>query len=117
MGIDRIGKGGPSAPPPPPKEVGGKEFTVSKPAAAERAAGAQAAQAAHVALDRLRSGEIDLQRYLDLKVDQATAHISSLPTAEVEAIRKQLRHRLASDPALADLVRAATGRTPPSDDE
>jgi hypothetical protein len=74
-------------------------------------------EAAHVALERFRSGQVDVQGYLDLKVDEATAHLSSLPRVELDAIRTALRDRLATDPALVDLVRAATGKVPePSDD-
>ena len=56
--------------------------------------------------------------YVDLKVHEATAHLKALPPAELEQLRAALRDRLASDPGLVDLVRAATGAVPkpPTDD-
>jgi hypothetical protein len=70
------------------------------------------------ALERLRSGEIDLDGYLDLKVQEATGHLGALSPEQLESIRSTLRDRLAADPTLVDLVRTATGRAPkpPHDD-
>jgi hypothetical protein len=134
MGIDRIGKGGGVAPPVP---------APAAPASTERAArstGVESAKvdagrvepgrvdagrptgivdAAKVApLDRFRKGEIDIHGYLDLKVEEATVHLSGLSVSELDAVRKMLRDQLATDPALADLVQHATGRAPtvPEDD-
>ena len=113
MGIDSIGRKG--SPATPPIDVGG----ASRPAEASRAfqvpSAAPAAQAAAVqipsgALERLRAGEVDVQGYLDLKVHEATAHLSTLPPIELDALRAALRDRLATDPALVDLVRMATDR-------
>jgi hypothetical protein len=66
----------------------------------------------------LRTGGVGLDRYLDLKVDEATAHLGPLPPSQLEMIRSALRERIASDPTLVDLVRAATGAVPapPHDD-
>lgn len=123
MGIDRIGNKGPPTP-PPSGEIGG---IASSPARTERtfqvpgataSAPAVAATRPVAALDRLRAGEIDLDGYLDLKVDEATGHLASLPPVELAGIRGALRDRLASDPTLVDLVRTATGQAPkpPHDD-
>jgi hypothetical protein len=71
------------------------------------------------AIDQFRAGTVDVNRYLDLKVEEATAHLAALPPAQLDAIRGALRERLATDPALADLVRTATARSAapaPSDD-
>jgi hypothetical protein len=68
-------------------------------------------------LERLRSGEVDVHGYLDLKVDEATAHLKHLPPAELTSIRKMLRDQLSTDPALADLVQQATGHPPTPPDE
>jgi hypothetical protein len=68
-------------------------------------------------LDLVRSGRIDVARYLDLKVEEATAHLRALPPAQLASIRSTLRDRLATDPALADLVKIAAGRPLPADDE
>ena len=118
MAIDRIGKGGAPAPAP---ELGGS--SASRPAgrAFEGASPSVAAPAAPAAsssaLERLRSGDIDIDGYLNLKTQEATAHLASLPPVQLEAIRSALRDRLASDPALVDLVRTATGATAPSGGE
>ncbi len=121
MSIDRIGKG---SAPPPPKPVGGTEKPQSAEApkvfqvhAEKAAASGQVAPVAAPgvgALDRLRAGEIDLDGYLDLKVNEATAHLQGMRAPEIEGIRAMLRDQIAGDPALADLVQRATGQTPAS---
>ncbi len=63
-------------------------------------------------LAQLRSGQIDLNQYLDQKVDQATAHLGALPAQQRSAIREALRAQMSSDPALTDLVQKATGQLP-----
>jgi hypothetical protein len=65
-------------------------------------------------LERLRRGEVDLDGYLDLKVHEATAHayLKGLRPAELEGIRSALRDHVTQDPALADIVRRATGEVP-----
>jgi hypothetical protein len=122
MGIDSIGKKGPPVP-PMPGEVGGparstgasRPFEVSKGALAAEAG---AVEAPRTALERLRAGEIDVNGYVDIKVHEATAHLAVLPPAQLEEVRAALRERMASDPALVDLVRTATGAVPqPPPDE
>jgi hypothetical protein len=135
MGIDRIGKSGAPAPLPEvggasPSGPAGPAFHVHAPSSSvgtpavggPSVEGASPAGPAAVpldaavrpvgALDRLRSGEVDLDGYVNLKVDEATAHLSALPSAQLDAIRSALRERISSDPALVDLVRAATGQVP-----
>ncbi|HMI85007.1 MAG TPA: hypothetical protein VK550_12990 [Polyangiaceae bacterium] len=115
MGIDGIGKGG--APPPASgmdratspsaTEVDSRstEFKVGKVAASEAPA---------VSLDQVRSGAISVSQYLDLKVNEATAHLTERVSAEqFSFIRQSLREQLSADPALIDLVKAATGQLPP----
>jgi len=134
MGIDRIGKNGPPVPPP---EVGGTAGVRSSsgPAFQVPAMGTTAPTAApHVdptraapqvdpapratgALERFRAGDVDLGGYVDLKVHEATAHLSALPAVELAKIRSALRDRLAGDPALMDLLHTATGETLPLDDD
>jgi hypothetical protein len=126
MGIDGIGR----KPPPPPSlskegaaparpaeasrpfEVGkaARPTSTAEPGAVDRLASAS--------LERLRAGEIDLHGYVELKVNEATAHLAALPPSQLEAIRGALRARIASDPTLLELVRKATGSvpTPPADD-
>jgi hypothetical protein len=133
MGIDRIGR---TPPPAPDPEVGGASRpgpTTSKnstfqvpgsqasgtlPSSDARAVDpTHAAGAASTALERLRSGEVDLQGYVDLKVDEATAHLSALPPAELASIRSALRDRMTADPSLVELLQTATGQSPlPRDD-
>jgi hypothetical protein len=83
-------------------------------AAAPRPAGVEPVAASILA--QFRSGQIDVARYLDLKVEEATAHLRALPPAQLASIRSTLRDRLVNDPALAGLVEAATGRLVPPDD-
>ena len=122
MGIDRIGKEDPASPPKP----------VSGP---ERATGAGGGRLRgrsrwvpltpqrrtrlrpwlgrdQCPLARLRAGEIDLDRYLDLKVDEATAHLKGLRAHEMSGLRSLLRAQLVSDPSMVNLVQQATGHTP-----
>jgi hypothetical protein len=116
MGIDSIGKKGPPTPPSaegvggPSRKETGRPFEVSGGA---RAAEARPVEGARTALERLRAGEIDVNGYVDAKVREATAHLGALPPAELERVRETLRDRLATDPALVDLVRTATGAVPP----
>jgi hypothetical protein len=116
MGIDGIGKGGVSPPAtgidrsssPSAGEVGSSspEFKVGKSAASEAPAPAS--------LDQVRSGALSITQYLDLKVNEATSHLAGRLTVEqMSFIRQSLREQLSSDPALVDLVKAATGHLPP----
>jgi hypothetical protein len=126
MGIDRIGKG-PSAP-PPPTDAGGasrlseadRPFAPPKPGSPGAVSPVRtgSVEAARTALDRLRAGELDVNSYLDTKVEEATAHLGRLPPVEMEAVRRALREHLSSDPTLQELVRTATGDVPqPPQDE
>ncbi len=119
--VDRIGKGGPPLPPAGPTgptraQETGKAFEVQKPAAPEaqgaRPAAEVGATTGPTPLDRLKAGQIDLNGYLDLKVQEATAHLQGLSPVELDTIRSMLRDRMATDPALADLVKQATGHAP-----
>lgn len=112
MGIDRIGKGG--AAPPPDLDKVGKSGAVDKPFSAERtkeAAPVDPTQATSP-LAQLKSGAIDLDRYLDLKVDEATKALDGMPASDLADIKKSLREQLATDPFLVDLVKSATGKVP-----
>ena len=121
MSIDRIGKG--SVPPPPAPITGGEKahradaartFEVHEPKAGASASVEAVAPKGVGALERLRAGEIDLDGYLDLKVNEATAHLHGLGTTELEGVRALLRDQIARDPALAELVQIATGQAPAS---
>ncbi len=125
MGIDGVGKpsparvvpgeAGPSGVSPTAPKPG--EFVVSRSADAPAASPTEGVRGvANVAatnpLARLRAGEIDLDRYLDLKVDEATAGLKGLAAEDREEIRRALRDQIATDPALTDLVQFATGELP-----
>jgi hypothetical protein len=129
MGIDRIGKGGGvEAPVVPTPAVGpaGKSGGAARPAEAgapfqvetkkpEAPAPVEAGKVSP--LERFRSGEVDINGYLDLKVEDATSQLAGLSANELTAVRKMLRDQLASDPALSDLVQHATGRLPTTPEE
>jgi hypothetical protein len=139
MAIDRIGKGAGLPPTPDTQGTGaaapagktGAKFEVERAdrtneigkageaAGTSGAAGASGATGASATapLARLRAGEIDVHGYIDLKVDEATKGLHGLPSAELTEIKSLLRDQMRTDPGLADLVHAATGKmpTPPED--
>ncbi len=125
MGIDRIGKGS-VAPPGPtePKGVGPADgtraFEVKRPMEGSNAAAVASARvepSANGPLEQLRAGKIDVNGYVDLKVDAATAHLHGMGATELGELKKMLRDQIVSDPALSDLVKQATGSAPtPHDD-
>ena len=121
MGIDRVGKSGGAPTPASGAEDASKATGVSKSfeAHVEDAAGKsveRARGAASTPLERLRAGEVDVHGYIDLKVEEATAHLQGLNATELDAVRKMLREELAGDPGLAELVRRATGQLPASNE-
>jgi hypothetical protein len=130
MPIDRIGKGG-GAPPGVPGAAGPsgptptKAFEVERPegattvgeAGAKRGADAAGAVGDASPLEQLRAGKIDVQQYVELKLDEATAHLKGLRPAEIEHIRETLRDKIAQDPHLVELVRHATGHMPTPPEE
>ncbi|HEU4539000.1 MAG TPA: hypothetical protein VFS00_32995 [Polyangiaceae bacterium] len=113
MSIDRIGKGagiqGPQGPQGggPSGAVGGKRaFEVESTQGAERAAALGPAE-------RVRAGELSLEGYLDVRAAEATRHLEGkLGPSDLNEIRSLLKEQLRSDPALRDLVKAATGGVP-----
>lgn len=126
MAIDRIGKGGalPQAP-----ETGARvgtdktgaaaPFKVERQAPAGAAEGTRAADSATTAspLARLRAGEIDVNGYVDLKVDEATKGLKGLSSSELSEIKSMLREQMSTDPGLMDLARTATGNVPSPPEE
>jgi len=121
MGIDRIGKGG--APPVVPETQGPagaergapveKTFSVDRPDPTRAHEAAQVERAgAATPLERLRAGEIDVDGYVDLKVDEATRGLDGLPPSDLEDLRELLREKLVTDPGFSDLIRSATGKAP-----
>jgi hypothetical protein len=115
MGIERISGGSAGV---PTEEVGGPVQANQASGGFEVARSGEATAPRPVEggvtpLEQVRSGQIDVATYLDRKVDEATSHLAALPAAQLDAIREALRDRLAVDPSLVELVRAAAGQPPP----
>lgn len=108
MGIDGINRPGGT---PPNVETGGAagadgdfkanlETSTSAPAASATSSSA---------LQRLDAGEISVDEYLDLQVNEAVAHLEGkLPPSQLQFVRESLREQLTEDPVLVELVRRAT---------
>jgi hypothetical protein len=111
MGIDGIGGSKPpvgglgSVGPGPTGASAGAPFKVES--ASSSAVGAVSDA------ERLESGELGLEQYLDARVDQAVSHLAGVVTPEqLDLIKGQLREQLqGSDPVLRRLVQRATGAT------
>lgn len=110
MSIDRIGKG-PNIAPPTTNEVTGPSPTGS--GEVFRVARTEKSEAASL-VERVRSGELTVEQYLDLRVSEATSHLDGKVSSDQLAfVRNSLREQLATDPVLVDLVRGITGAVPP----
>jgi len=120
MGIDGIGKGGGIPPQGLPAEGGGIEKAGSANApfsieGSQKSEGASAvAPSASSDVARVRAGEISIDQYIDIKVEEATRGLHGVGAENLNAIRSMLRDQMATDPALADLVKSATGHAPPA---
>jgi ribosomal protein L16 Arg81 hydroxylase len=63
-------------------------------------------------LNRLEAGQVTQEQYLDLKAEQAVAHlVGQLPAEQVELIRATLRDQLSNDPLFERLVRQVVTQT------
>lgn len=59
-------------------------------------------------LERLRSGELDLKGYVDVRVREATAHLENLLSPEdLAKVQDELRDAIENDPDIAALVKGA----------
>jgi hypothetical protein len=112
MPIDRIGRAPPATSPTGGADGAKRASDAPRAFEAPRADPAAAPSAATSPLARLQTGELDLPRYLDAHIDAATCPLEGLESEDLGAIREHLRSASASDPALVDLVRQATGQTP-----
>ncbi len=126
MPIDPVGKGG--GIPPQATGVGGpdaaaptKTFEVGATDAGGPAGAAHKADATQAVasgpLGELRAGKIDVNQYVDRKLDEATSHLKGLHASELAHIRDVLRDKIVHDPQIADLVRQAAGSVPAPSDE
>ncbi len=57
----------------------------------------------------LRAGQIDVETFIERKIDAATAHLRGLSAGELEQVRALLREQIAEEPELQELVRRASG--------
>jgi hypothetical protein len=113
MGIDGIGQGGGA-----PKVdagtasvggVGGERFELSTEGV-ERSEGVEL-------LEQVQRGDVPLDAYLDVRVDDAVAHLQGkLSPEQLEFVKEELREQLRTDPVLLELVRGATGRSSEAQD-
>src|SRR5260221_14523379 len=109
MGIDGIGKRGGIAPGTPASGATPAQgsFEVGAPGAAQAPDPASGASDAFLALER---GEINVDQYLDARVEGAVAPLlSRLSPEQLEFVRAELRSALETDPVLVELVRKTTG--------
>ena len=104
MGVDGISGSGGSGLPDAPTNVerSGEGFAV------EQSAGAPPSE-----LERVASGELSVDGYLDARVSEATRHLQSvLGPEQLASVQEQLRDQLLTDPLLTRLVQRALGTSP-----
>ena len=74
----------------------------------EAAAKSTEAAGSATPLERLRTGEIDVNGYVDLRVRDATAHLEGvLSPQDLEKVQEELRDAIENDPDIAALVKGA----------
>jgi hypothetical protein len=115
MSIDGIGKRGGVAPGAsvPGASPAQSAFEVGAPEAASAPSAATGASDAFQALER---GEINVDQYLDARVESAVAPLlSRLSPEQLEFVRAELRSALTTDPVLVELVRKTTSGSVPSE--
>ena len=115
MSIDRIGKGaGISGPANPTATEGSRPkgtFSVGSSESTENVKTVGPAE-------QVRSGQLDVSGYVDQRVEAATQHLhGKLGAADLAEVQSMLKSQLANDPALREMVQAATGVLPPSEGE
>lgn len=113
MGIDGIGQGGGAS------KIGSGVTSVGGPdtdkfevatEGVERSGGAEL-------LEQVQRGEVQLDAYLDVRVQDAVGHLEGkLSPEQLEFVKEELREQLRSDPVLMELVRRATGQSPEAQD-
>jgi hypothetical protein len=103
-GVPAAGVGVPSAGTPK-----GERFDVGGSAAPQGVGAATGSDD----LGRLQRGEIDVNTYLDGRVNGAVAHLAgALPPDQIAFVKQTLRDQLASDPVLSEFARRTTGQIP-----
>lgn len=115
MSIDRIGKGTGVGTSAGATETG--SASTKKTFSVESAGGVSGAAPTSPA-DAVRAGSMDAKAYVDLRVEEATRHLEGkLGPADLDGVRSLLRSQIESDPTVRELVKAATGSFPPSNDD
>jgi len=100
--------GGPGAPAPPPATTGTERSTGASFQESVARTEQTGAASGPTPLERLRSGEIDLKTYVEIRVQSATTHLEGLlPPADLEKVRAELQDVIEQDPDVAALVKAA----------
>lgn len=108
MGIDGINKPGADAPTPGASGAGSSEGFQDRLEAST--SGAEVGKVGSSALERLHAGELSVDEYLDLQVEQAVVHLQGrLPEDQLSFVRESLRAQLSEDPVLVELVRQTVG--------
>lgn len=110
MGIDGIKGPGAGGPPAPLEGTRGADFQDALDSAVDSA---QASEGVSGALAKLEAGEIGVDEYLDLQVEDAMRHLQGrLSEEQFEFVERSLREQLREDPVLVELVRRTTGSAP-----
>lgn len=122
MGIDGIGGGkppiGPSKSVNGASKVGGEGFSLDRTGAAANTGAASKSEAsqdvgAATDLERVQSGDLSLDDYLQTRADKAVSHLESvMPADQLAIIKEQLIAQMKHDPSVAALVQRATGILP-----
>ncbi len=109
MGIDGIGKPPGAGAPVGPGGVGGASKPTGETFRVDKAEQAQGVDP----LSRLERGEINVDQYLDARVDHAVEHLQGrLSPEQLDFVRDTLRDQMKTDPVLVELVRRSTGVVP-----
>lgn len=113
MAVDGIGKPPISGLPSSVSSVGNSEPPARSEFAIDAAGRASSSSAVGGVdsdlLHRLEAGQVNQEQYLDIKAEQAVAHlVGHLPAEQVELIRATLRDQLSNDPLFQRLVRQVT---------
>src|SRR5688572_3334550 len=111
MSIDGIGRGS-GIPPKLDPAVG----SVGSPATSEKfdlgVGNVERTQGPEL-VERVQRGEVGLDQYLQVRVDDAVRHLEPSLTAEqLGFVKQELLEQLRSDPVLIELVRRTTGKSP-----
>lgn len=116
MSIDRIGKG--PRLPPTTTPAAGSAGPTARPFSVGGTGVASATSTTGLSpAEQVRRGDLSLDQYLDLRAQEATRHLEGrLGAADLQRIQQTLRDQLRTDPALQELVRAATGQRLPEDE-